>query len=391
MWRIMQHNTWHKVALTGMVAALFFIILGAAPVHAACSTVPTPGDDVLTCSGLSAGFDAGAGDDIITNNGTVGGIFAGEGNDTVTNNGTVNGQINGGPGNDTLINNGTVSSTDGLDGGPGTNTIYHNGRAAYILAGGSGSSVVIGARAVGMGGITGAANSTLCFTDATATDLAGKAPGGGTITLHGQTFTWSGFTALSTHCASTPTTPDAGTLNAADFASAPVAVSCHPEGLRVTGRDPVTDMTGDSFVVSGDTIRDALDSARISGENLAIRSTDGITLYALKSSELQVNAFNGVAGPIYEFIFSGTACEGVFAMQSTTQPTTSYPVNRPHATATTTPTGDGLYHTVQRGENLFRIGLRYGVHYTHLGEVNDIAPPYTIHVGEQIYIPASGN
>ena len=49
----------------------------------------------------------------------------------------------------------------------------------------------------------------------------------------------------------------------------------------------------------------------------------------------------------------------------------------------------GVYHTVQRGENLYRIGKAYGVEYPELASANGIRPPYTIHVGQRIYIPGA--
>lgn len=49
-------------------------------------------------------------------------------------------------------------------------------------------------------------------------------------------------------------------------------------------------------------------------------------------------------------------------------------------------TGD-ILHTVQRGENLYRIGLRYGVSWVTLANYNRIAYPHRIDVGQVIRIP----
>lgn len=52
------------------------------------------------------------------------------------------------------------------------------------------------------------------------------------------------------------------------------------------------------------------------------------------------------------------------------------------------PTTGEQIHTVAPGENLFRIGLRYGFTVAELATYNNIANPNTITVGQQIRIPA---
>lgn len=47
------------------------------------------------------------------------------------------------------------------------------------------------------------------------------------------------------------------------------------------------------------------------------------------------------------------------------------------------------FHVVQPGENLFRIGLRYGVQWTVLQQLNGIADPNRIFVGQIICLPGS--
>ena len=63
----------------------------------------------------------------------------------------------------------------------------------------------------------------------------------------------------------------------------------------------------------------------------------------------------------------------------------------PEATAvptqTTSSTGE-IIHTVAAGENLFRIGLRYGFTVQELATYNGIANPDVLSVGQQIRIPA---
>ncbi len=51
-----------------------------------------------------------------------------------------------------------------------------------------------------------------------------------------------------------------------------------------------------------------------------------------------------------------------------------------------TPSGDGSY-TVQVGDNLFRVALAYNMTFTDLASVNGLSYPYTIYPGQQLAIP----
>ena len=59
------------------------------------------------------------------------------------------------------------------------------------------------------------------------------------------------------------------------------------------------------------------------------------------------------------------------------------------STTRATQRGTGIYHEVNRGENLFRIGKAYGFDYRELARVNDIADPSRIEVGQKIFIPGA--
>jgi LysM repeat protein len=45
-----------------------------------------------------------------------------------------------------------------------------------------------------------------------------------------------------------------------------------------------------------------------------------------------------------------------------------------------------LYHTVQPGQNLFRIGLIYGVSWTYLASLNGIWNPNAIYAGQTLCV-----
>lgn len=50
---------------------------------------------------------------------------------------------------------------------------------------------------------------------------------------------------------------------------------------------------------------------------------------------------------------------------------------------------DGVYHTVKRGENLFRIAKTYNIDLQELAEVNDITDISKIKEGQRIFIPGA--
>ena len=52
-------------------------------------------------------------------------------------------------------------------------------------------------------------------------------------------------------------------------------------------------------------------------------------------------------------------------------------------------TGPGIYHTVKRGENLFRIGKAYDHTYQELARVNRIEDPNQLRAGERVFIPGA--
>jgi LysM repeat protein len=53
----------------------------------------------------------------------------------------------------------------------------------------------------------------------------------------------------------------------------------------------------------------------------------------------------------------------------------------------TPPSGGAGTHTVQPGENLFRIALKYNMLYTALAAANGLSFPYTVYPGQRLVIP----
>ena len=67
------------------------------------------------------------------------------------------------------------------------------------------------------------------------------------------------------------------------------------------------------------------------------------------------------------------------------------PVAQPTVAAQPTTTAGEQVHIVAAGENLFRIGLRYGFTVAELAAYNNIPNPNYISVGQVILIPPGGN
>lgn len=62
----------------------------------------------------------------------------------------------------------------------------------------------------------------------------------------------------------------------------------------------------------------------------------------------------------------------------------------PAATETAPPTTEEQIYVVQPGDNLYRIGLRFGVDWQVLAQYNNISNPNRLEVGQQIRIPPAG-
>jgi LysM repeat protein len=62
----------------------------------------------------------------------------------------------------------------------------------------------------------------------------------------------------------------------------------------------------------------------------------------------------------------------------------------PAAGTTPPPTGCATRHTVQPGENLFRISLRYGLSWSVVAQANNLTNANIVYVGQQLCIPTGG-
>jgi LysM repeat protein len=76
---------------------------------------------------------------------------------------------------------------------------------------------------------------------------------------------------------------------------------------------------------------------------------------------------------------------------ATTPVPTTAALTSPVPTPTSPPLTGRVTHTVQRGENLFRIALRYGTTVQAVASANGIANPALIYVGQVLTIPSPGS
>jgi LysM repeat protein len=74
-----------------------------------------------------------------------------------------------------------------------------------------------------------------------------------------------------------------------------------------------------------------------------------------------------------------------------TQEPTEEPTPEPTEEPASEPSACPSTHTVQPGENLFRIGLRYDIPYQQLAAANGIANPSRIQAGQVLSIPSCGS
>lgn len=89
----------------------------------------------------------------------------------------------------------------------------------------------------------------------------------------------------------------------------------------------------------------------------------------------------------------GVTVESIAQLNGITNPALIYvgqSLRIPGGSAQPTPApqpGGGQVYTVQPGDNLFRIALRYNMSYIYLAQYNGISSPYWVYSGQQIRIP----
>ncbi len=172
--------------------------------------------------------------------------------------------------------------------------------------------------------------------------------------------------------------------------------------------------------VTFDDISVPLSVALLSRQNQRILQGSDFSLWALSSGELQIHFNSDPNGTKY--VVDANVCGRIPVVQpygyGVSSSATAYAATTGNAqaaagaqpgsafayaqsqgdgtayayaqsTTTTAPANPNGYriHIVQRGENLFRISLRYGTTVAVLAALNNIADPARIYVGQRLLIP----
>jgi LysM repeat protein len=191
----------------------------------------------------------------------------------------------------------------------------------------------------------------------------------------------------------------------------------HPGNVLFTfqcGSGEVTFFLNGTPVIQASIVQIAgpLSVALATQQNQHIASGNEVSLWALKSDELQIHLdsnpdgtklvlSSGICGPILSSgavssqmtaVVQATGTGQVVAIAEVTSsgPATAFAqvTSSGQAIAYARSTGgEARIHIVQPGDNLFRIALRYHTTVSALIAMNGIGDPQVIYVGQRLYVP----
>lgn len=179
-----------------------------------------------------------------------------------------------------------------------------------------------------------------------------------------------------------PATFADGRINNYD-ASAPIAVYCLSGGA-IAVFDIRLDSSGDeAFRLSAAQIAAGLSQALQTRANVTLATRASTGLYALASGELQAQAPDlREPSKTYKLIMPADICGPLDLGGASAAPPASAPTP-------TGPSANGGTYTIVAGDTLFSIARRFGVSVTDLAVANNIANPTRIFVGQIIIIPTA--
>ncbi|MFZ4827214.1 MAG: LysM peptidoglycan-binding domain-containing protein [Phototrophicaceae bacterium] len=176
--------------------------------------------------------------------------------------------------------------------------------------------------------------------------------------------------------------------------AAPIILYCSTNNDGIEAYIPKADADASRFLLRATRAQIELALAQAINSNAPILITAGSAgsfLYAYADRTLTFTS----RGRNYSTSVSATVC-GTFTPNFftanqvpavvITTPKPNASTSSTQATPATPSTGSRTY-TVQKGDNLFRIGLRFGVPYQQIATANGITDPTKISVGQVLTIP----
>jgi LysM repeat protein len=145
---------------------------------------------------------------------------------------------------------------------------------------------------------------------------------------------------------------------------------------ETTTDEPATDTTGDT--ATDDTATDT------TGETTTDETGD-TTAEAGDTTQDDSAEAGGGAGDATTDTTGDTATEDTTTEETTTEDTAAQDTSTDTATTGTIP----ATHTVAAGENLYRIGLKYGISWVAIANANNLANPNILRVGQVLTLPGS--
>lgn len=174
---------------------------------------------------------------------------------------------------------------------------------------------------------------------------------------------------------SSSTTTSTSTTTSVVSTTATFLASCDSSGGIL-----VQPIGGIAFSITGTQIAQGTAMAIANGQNMTIISANGVTAIGTPANAIQLIASDG-----YNITIPASSC--VATVSVSTGVNTSVASQAASLSCSSTPASAVNVHVVRGGENLFRIGLRYGIHFTRLASYNGIPDATRIFVGQCIAIP----
>jgi len=153
------------------------------------------------------------------------------------------------------------------------------------------------------------------------------------------------------------------------------SVDTTTDGAADTTTDATGDTATDSNTAADDTATDT------TSETTTDTGSDTTTDAGDTTQDDSAEAGGGAGDATTDTAADTTATDESAAEETTTEDTTA------NETSTTTASTIPATHTVAAGENLYRIGLKYGISWAAIANANNLANPNILSVGQVLNLP----